>query len=278
MTKAKNLNYGALVIELYMRLDESKSRLSFIPKNPVGTRIQQLLFDEESSDILFDVSGDDASQNFHYCAHLLILKACAPDLARLCEGCDKSSLVPINDVEPHIFMYLLQYIYGCKVPAVWEEDAEQIIDAADKYGVVDLKVEAEAWYVTYNTFSVGNVINELLYADAKSLPLLREAAMEFILKNARDVIKSDSFHDVMMTKTITKEIMLAMAKAVEEKSVESNNDNIMSVTDLRMALDEKGLNVDGSREMLESRLNEYHNMNEEEEEEETDEDEEDKAG
>ena len=77
--------------------------------------------------------------------------------------------------------------------------------------------------------------------------------MEFILKNAEDVIKSDSFRDVMKTETITKEIMLSMATAAGGKSNESGLDR-MSINNLRMLLHEKGLDMDGSREMLESRL------------------------
>ena len=71
--------------------------------------------------------------------------------------------------------------------AGWEKDAKKSIDAADNFDVVDLKMEIEAWHVTHFDFTVDNVIEELIYADAKNCPLLREAAVDFILKNANDV-------------------------------------------------------------------------------------------
>jgi len=47
------------------------------------------------------------------------------------------------------------------VAADWERDAKIIINAADKYDVVNLKVEAEAWYVMCCNFMVDDVIEEL---------------------------------------------------------------------------------------------------------------------
>ena len=80
--------------------------------------------------------------------------------------------------------------------------------------------------------------------------------MDFILKNAMEVIKSDSFENIIMAKTITKEIMLAMASA-EHGSTDSSDkktDEFMAINDLRMALYAKGLDIDGPREVLTSRL------------------------
>ena len=235
-----------------MTVDGTKSRINFMPKNPFGKCMLKLFLDEESADVLFELKGDDTSSKIHYHAHRLVLKACAPDLFRLCEDCDLSTPITIPDVESRVFLEMLRYLYGGEVSASWMNDAKKFIDAADKYGVTDLKVEAEAWYVTYLNFTVGNVIEEFLYADAMNCPLLREAAMEFILKNSVEVINSDSFENVLMTKTITKEIMLAVAAAGQ------GNDDIdkvdVGINDLRMALYEKGLDVDGSRELLTSRL------------------------
>mmetsp|Transcript_28206 Transcript_28206/g.60097 ORF Transcript_28206/g.60097 Transcript_28206/m.60097 type:complete len:393 (+) Transcript_28206:428-1606(+) len=253
LLEPENLNHGTLVLEIRIRLGNTEPRVNFIPENPIGKHMLKLFLNEESADVLFELASDETSSKVEYRAHRFVLKACAPDLARLCEGCDESTPVPIPDVEPHVFAQLLHYAYGGKVSADWEKDAKKFIDAANKYGVIDLKVEAEAWRVTHFNFTVSNVIEELLYADAKNCPLLREAAMDFILKNAKDVIESDSFENVLMTKTITKEIMLAMA-ASEKGTPDENNGNTMPINDLRMALYEKGLDIDGSRELLTSRL------------------------
>mmetsp|Transcript_11349 Transcript_11349/g.20884 ORF Transcript_11349/g.20884 Transcript_11349/m.20884 type:complete len:387 (-) Transcript_11349:228-1388(-) len=255
LLKPDNLNEGTLTLELRMKLVETKSGVNFIPTNPFGKHMLKLFLEEESADVLFELSSDSNSSTVQYHAHRLVLEACAPDLARLCEGCDKSTPVAIPDVDPPVFLQLLKYVYGGKVTADWARDAKKFIDAADKYDV-GLKIEAEAWYVTYCNFTVDNVIEELLYADAKNCPLLREAAIDFILKNTMEVIQSDSFENILMTKTITKEIMLAMASAEQgnNDSSDKKTDESVAINDLRMALYEKGLDIDGSREVLTSRL------------------------
>ena len=242
LLKPGNLSNGTLTIEVQMKLDESKSQLNFVPKNPFANNMLKLLLDEDTADVLFGVSGEQ----FH--AHRVVLKAGAPELARLCEDTDETTPVIIPDVEPKVFKMLLKYVYGGEVEADWKTDAKKYLDAADKYGIIGLKVEAEALYVTYHNFTVDNAVEDLLYADGKNYPLLREAAMKFIMENAKEVIESSSFENVLMTKEITKEIMRGMAKGG------CVSDGKMTVNDLRMALDDKGLDVDGSREMLASRL------------------------
>lgn len=244
-----NLNNGTLTIELRMKLDQSKSQEHFIPENLFAKHMMKIFLDEETADALFEVSGEQCP------AHLVVLKACAPELYRLCDGYDKSTPIPIPGVEPQVFRQLLQYVYGGKVDVDWEKDAKKFIDAAHKHGISGLKVEAEARRVTYCDFTVDNVVEELLYADAMECPLLREVAMKFILENAEEVIKSDSFNDILLTKEITKEIMLlAVRKPNKEDDSSGTGDGSMSVDELRMALSQKGLDTDGSIEMLTSRL------------------------
>ena len=55
---------------------------------------------------------------------------------------------------------------------------------ADRFGVVNLKLEAEAAYIKNTKLTVENVMDELLLADAKNLALLKEYAIDFIAKNA----------------------------------------------------------------------------------------------
>ncbi|KAL7525078.1 hypothetical protein ACHAXR_000849, partial [Thalassiosira sp. AJA248-18] len=180
LVKPENLNHGTLTIELRMKLDEAKSRVNFIPENSLGKHMLGLFLDKESADVLFELPNDDHSSKVQYYAHSLILKSSAPALARLCEGSTKLSPVAIPDVEPQVFLQLLQYVYGGDIRPDWENDAKKFIDAAGKYGVINLKVEAEAWYVAYCNFTVENMVADLLYADAKNCPLLREAAIDFI--------------------------------------------------------------------------------------------------
>ena len=57
--------------------------------------------------------------------------------------------------------------------------AKDIINACDKYGVVHLKLEAEATYVESTTITIDNMMDNLLYADSKNLALLKESVMDY---------------------------------------------------------------------------------------------------
>lgn len=187
LTKPENLNHCTLTIEQRMKLDETKSGVNFIPENPFNNHMLKLFLDEESSDVLFEVPNSDGNSSMvHYHAHQLVLKACAPTLAHLCEGSDNHNPVLLTDVEPEVFL---------RLHPDWKNEAKKFINAADRYGITELKMEAEAWYITYSNFTVGNAIDELLCADTNNCPLLREAAMDFVVKNAKEVTGGDRFSD-----------------------------------------------------------------------------------
>ena len=67
----------------------------------------------------------------------------------------------INGIKPDVFRHLLYYLYGGKIS---EEEfnvhSKDLINAADKkYGVTNLKLEAEVWYVKNTDISIDNVID-----------------------------------------------------------------------------------------------------------------------
>ncbi|KAL7523526.1 hypothetical protein ACHAWF_000553, partial [Thalassiosira exigua] len=160
---------GSLLIEVRMRRTDSIPVDLPITSEATFCRTMLKLFgNEESADVVFEV--EDAGQQggnkrkrtstsqtkFH--AHRFILKQCAPDLDALCGSADGTVSVPIADVKPDIFRHMLYYVYGGRVA---NDDlklhAKELIDAADKYGVVNLKLEAEAWYVKTTEFTFDNV-------------------------------------------------------------------------------------------------------------------------
>ncbi len=66
---------------------------------------------------------------------------------------------------------------------MFHSHANELIDAADKYGVVNLKLEAEVRFVEATTFTMDNVMDNLLYAESKNCALLKESVMDFIAEN-----------------------------------------------------------------------------------------------
>ena len=256
---------GTLTVEVRMkRVDGTSSPTAFIPTNPINNNILKSFNDEESSDVVFEVesgrheeiNGKRLKITTNFYAHRLMLKDGAPLLAELCkpsaDGGDAKTTVSISDIKPDIFKHMLFYLYGGKVTdEEMDTNAKDIINACDKYGMVHLKLEAEARYVKSTTIDIDNILDNLLYADSKNCALLKEAVMDYIVTNKNDVIGNVSFDDVPGS-TVT-DILTAMARGeqVEDDSCDNSiNYNKMRVCTLRKMLDEKGLDVDGSREAM----------------------------
>jgi len=186
---------------------------------------------------------------FH--AHRIILQDGAPFLAELSKA-GSGGTVQITDVTHDVFKHVLFYAYGGKIT---EDDmktnTKDIINAADKYGVVHLKLEAEEYYTKAITLTINNVLDNLLYADSKNLALLKEAVMDFILAHGDDVMDKVSFDNVHGG--VVKDLLAAVARGKAKSSssdAAADNYNNMRVATLRKMLDEKGLEVDGSRESM----------------------------
>jgi hypothetical protein len=274
---------GALVIEVRMKLATPTNSvpLPFIPENPVAKIIQDSFMDENYSDILFKVGGEEDEDNAMIHAHRIIVANSSTILSDLCESHnDGTTPIQINDVTPDVFRLMLSYTYGGKISNDdMKSQAREIIYAADKYGVVNLKLEAEACFVGAMTFTLENVMEQLLYADSMSLALLKEAAMDYMMENRDEVLEKLSFTDV--PGTLVRDVLAATARREKKLGVSGGGDgannsrfNYMCISELRRESHEKGLNVDGSREMLITALKAVHEaeVGSEENSEESDED------
>jgi hypothetical protein len=113
-----------------------------------------------SADIMFEVRGEEQPKNnamkiaktapVTFPAHRLIVESCSSIFEELCESNseDKTTPISISGVSPDVFRLLLFYMYGGKVPDNdMKSHAKEIIDAADRYGVSSLKLEAEVCLV-----------------------------------------------------------------------------------------------------------------------------------
>ena len=262
---------GSLIVEVRMKLVEASTYSSqFIPQNPITKNILNKFNDEESADVIFEIGSEsqngeeealkkaETTTTFH--AHRVILQDGASMLAEMCKPSqvgDSTTSVSITDVKPEIFRHMLYYVYGGKLTKKeLKDNAEEIINACDKYGIVNLKLEAEVSYVNSTTLTNDNIIDNMLYADAMNCALLKEAVMDYIVAEKKSIMGKVSFSNVpgdMIT-----DILAAVARGEEsEDDSDSENGegesidyNKMRVGTLRKILDEKGLDVDGSREAM----------------------------
>ena len=262
---------GALVIEVRMKLVQPTKavQIPFVPENPISKVIQGMFMDEKSADIMLHVMVEDKTMSdsqivpkpnitlVTFPAHQFILQRCSTTLGELCASArdETSSPIQITGVSPDIFRHLLFYMYGGQVTNdTLETYAMEIIDAADKYGVTTLKLEAESCYVATTTISTNNVLELLLYADSKNCALLKEAAMDFIVENASEVLIKVSLKDIPAG--LYSDLLAAVVRGGESKKsmnssgIEMSDLSTMRISDLRRQAHERGFDVDGSREVL----------------------------
>ena len=202
------------------------------------------------------VKKTSAPTNFY--AHRCIIKKSAPQLVELCTCTDYPALVHIQGVAPETFHQLLKYMHGFDIQAIGANfpDAKEVIEAADKYGVTNLKLEAEARYVGSLSITMENVMEHLVFADSKNCALLKEAVMDFVVKNKAEILKKKTLANA--PEGLTNDMLAAMMRGEKESGGSANADAVeyssMCISELRNNAHAKGLDVDGSREMLISAL------------------------
>ena len=147
-----------------------------------------------------------------------------------------------------------------------KDNAKDIINACDKYGVVHLKLEAEAWYVKSIEITMDNIMDNLLYADSKNLALLKETAMDYIVANKKRIMGKVPFSNV--PGAMMMDLLAAVARGEDTEDDDSDDEEDesikytkMRVGTLRNMLLEKGLDVDGSREAMIALLKENNDSN-----------------
>ena len=118
--------------------------------------------------------------------------------------------------------------------------------------MTNLKLEAEARYVSSSSITMENIMEHLVFADSKNCALLKETVMDFVVKNKAEILKKKTLANA--TEGLTNDILAAMMRG-ERKSGDRANDNAveyssMCISELRSNAHAKGLDVDGSREML----------------------------
>ena len=128
--------------------------------------------------------------------------------------------VSIPDFKPDIFHHMLYYTYGGGVPDNdLMSNAQDLIDAADKFGIVNLKLKAEACYVKSTMLTINNVLDNLCYTDSKNCAPLKEAVMDFIVDNCYDIISQISFENV--PRSVVTDLLIEIGRGKKVDNVSS---------------------------------------------------------
>ena len=255
-------------VDIQVMLDEPST---WTPTNTVCSDMLKLLdsADAEAADVLFEIGDSDKTttrsrKDEYQCfyAHNNILTMRAPTLAALADDCSPGTVIPISDVRSDLFRMLLRFIYGGELPRkdVLKEEACSIIKTADRFGCTGLKLAAEAEMAAAG-ITTENTAELILFADATNCAMLKEAAMEYFVTNAQAVMESEGFGQVKESPAIMAELMAEALGGSKKRPASSDADSgrdykRMRVSTLRQQLDDNGLDVDGSKEMLVARLEE----------------------
>ncbi|KAL3786700.1 hypothetical protein HJC23_002789 [Cyclotella cryptica] len=203
------LNNGALDIDVTIQYKIPEKDL-YHPQSNLSKNILKLLENGDKADISFDVQGKI------FRAHSQIIHANAPILASFCDKQDDDSTVVILDTHPDIFHHVLKFVYAEIIPTndVVVGIGQDLVDAANRYGLVDMKLAVE------------NVLVQECVVNLKMSP-----------KHSRQLRESADL--------LTELLILVTSKCGDS----------VSVTELRQELGKRGLDIDGSKQALVSRLN-----------------------
>ena len=235
--KNRILQNGALCIDVGIQVKDDKDYL-FQPKSDHSKNMLNLLRSGEDADTFFIVGGREVM------IHKPIIKAHAPLLASHCGS-------SINAIKPEVFQLLLEHIYSGNKPTKEDvlEHGKGLIDAANKYELVGLKMFVENTLVSERVLTVENVAEYILFADAKCCPLLKEYAFAFFSVHSKQVLKLETSKCLKESGELLSEIILSMNPG-------NGEEDISTVNELRKELGKLGLDVDGSKDALVSRLQE----------------------
>lgn len=179
-------------------LVQSTSMKDQTARDKLAKDLLTILEDEKYSDITIVIGEHEIR------AHKYILAARSPVFESLLmdnstlNNTGNSSVIEIKDIKPKIFRKLLQYIYTGKMDDIDSTMAKELLVAAIKYDLNELKATCEE--ILYNGINTENAIEILELADQYNIPKLELLANKFIAENADIVIRSSGFENLKRSK------------------------------------------------------------------------------
>ena len=143
-------------------------------------------------------------------AHKCILATRCSYFARMFQTKMKetnSNEVEVTDIRPEIFRLLIKYIYSGQEPKCWAEDAMDLLSAADKYGLDELKKMCESFLCCH--LSSDNVIELLLLADSHNCSKLMQHATTTFKMYLGDLKNDERWKKLMRNPDLLLKLMIS---------------------------------------------------------------------
>ena len=125
---------------------------------------------------------------------------------------DNDSKVDIVDLDSDTVYNMIVYIYSGEVTEI-EDKAINLLPAADKYDLKDLKTMCES--VLCDTVTHDNVLDILVLANIHGANTLRDMALKFIVNNGKAIVCQEGWRDKLKAYP---EIMADMFEAVAQET------------------------------------------------------------
>jgi len=107
----------------------------------------------------------------------------------------KNGVLEIKDLDFDVVMEMLNFIYSGRCPRGLTEMAAELLVAADKYRLTDLKVHCEKALIS--ALATENACEFLILSDRHSSLRLREKSVEFILQHPREVTSTSGWDMIL---------------------------------------------------------------------------------
>ena len=202
--------------------------------------------DRTHADVCFQVDGE----LFHAHKAILALKKSEILYSSVCEQ-------PSNSDSPLVITGICKDIFRIVLRAVYEElpskekfmhSAQDILDAANRFHMTELKIVAETEVVCSLGVTAKNALDWAMFAKDKECPLIKEYALSICAARSADLFDTDDWKTFSGNQHLVEDLMCEMAQTSWRSDI--------SVMHLRNLLHEKGEELDGSKETLFSRLSE----------------------
>ncbi|KAK4353808.1 hypothetical protein RND71_026002 [Anisodus tanguticus] len=211
------------------RVEGPKDYSVSVPPSDMGQSLKYLLDAELGCDIVFQVGGEI------FKGHKLILAARFPVFRAQFFGLignPKSDEVELEDIEPSVFMAMLQYIYSDELPDLIEITGststgsstimlQHLLAAADRFDLDRLKELCEAKLC--EEVNVDTLATTLSLAEQHRCPQLKAICLKFAATNLGVVMYTEGFkHLEESCPSLLSELLETVASADEKASLMSS--------------------------------------------------------
>lgn len=237
---------GTLKVNVDLSIKKEKLQV-WQPQNMLQQKMAQLFKCDEEKDVTFVLDKD-----VFVSAHKWMISLNCPTLHSMVES-SVTGQIQLENVNGRLFALMIRFMYFNKLPN--EEfsvggDGLDLLKLANRFDYSDFKLTLEAKLVEADVVSVDNAAEILLLADSHSCALLKELSMKLVVENFAHVAKTKGWTALQDSSSLLTEVLRGMSGISESNGKGGNK----SVSEMRKRLAGKGLDVDGTREMLVKRL------------------------